>query len=114
VYDRHGDAIAYIERDRSIFSFGGDPLGYLVDEKIYSYGGQFLGWLENGWLHDRNNDPALFSENATGGPLRPLRSLASLKSLKSLKPLKSLREMPPLRPLRGSSWSEFSGLHYFE
>ena len=112
--DRHGNALAYLEEDGSIWSWDGDPIAYLVDEKVYSYDGRILGWFDNGWLHDLRNAPALFSPGAVGGPLKPLRSLTSLKGLKSLKPLKGLRKLAPLRPLRAASWSELSGLHYFK
>jgi len=114
LYNRDGEAIAYLEEDGAIFSFDGDALGYLVDQQVYDYGGNFLGWFQNGWLHDRYNDPALFTRDARGGPLKPLPSLPSLKSLQSLRPLKSLRELPPLQPLRGSNWSALSGVSYFQ
>ena len=112
-YSQSGDAICYSPDGQHIFLWNGKPVGYFHGEVVYSFSGRVLGWLGNGWLHDRNNKPALFSKSARGGPFRPPTRILSLKSLRQLLPLKSLRDLPQMKPHRKLDWSHLSGDSYF-
>ena len=105
-YDRNGNPCCYSDDLVHIYSYGGEPLGYIHNGRVWNYKGRYLGLFRNNWIIDRDGYYLFYTEDSIGGPLKPLRKLAPLKALRKLRPLKSLRELPPLRPLSHLSWSK--------
>jgi hypothetical protein len=113
-YDRHGNPIAYSDDGEHIYTFDGHPAAYFHNGLIYSFSGSHLGRFANGLARDNDGNTVFFTEEASGGPVKPLRKLKPLKGLRRLKPLKGLRDLRPLKSLDSMSWSELSGLHFFD
>lgn len=115
-YGRRGQPIGYMNAgDNHIFGFNGSALGYVMSTgQVYKFDGRFLGWFDQGWLYDEANAPALFSESASGGPIRPLRQLRPIRSIRQLKPMKSNRQLPPSRPIKQVRWSALADATYFD
>jgi|ERR1700736_4321510 hypothetical protein len=105
-FDREGSAIAYSLDGKHIYDWDGKPSAFIRSNKVYNYSGRFIAWLSNGWIWDRSGYAVLFSQEATGGPLKPLKHLKPLKGLRELRPLKGLAELPPPRPLFTLEWSD--------
>ncbi len=112
-YDKEGNPCCYSDDFVHIYSYEGEALGYLQDDKVWNYDGRYLGLFQNNWVIDKYGYYLFFTENAIGGPLKPLRKLAPLKSLKELRPLKSFRELAPLSPMPICDWSELDTDSFF-
>ena len=113
-YDRTGTPTCYLDDDEHIYLWNGIPVGYLYEAKVYSFAGRQLGWFSDGWLYDRSNHPALFSEAATGGPIKPIRKIKPVKGIKKVRPIKSVRAVAIVRSVRSINWSDVSDFSYFE
>jgi hypothetical protein len=105
-YNRQGKPIAYSENGVDVYRFDGTPVAYLDGESLFSYSGKHVGWLQDEWVIDRHGGNVLFTDLASGAPLRPVKSLKPLKGLKRLRPIKGVRQHAPLRPLRRLSWAD--------
>jgi hypothetical protein len=105
-FDRSGNAICYSPDGEHIYLWNGEPVGYFSDNKIYAFSGKLIGWIENGWLLDRSNRPALFSSSATGGPVKPVRKVKPVKSVRRVRPVKSVRQVAHVRPVKSLNWSQ--------
>ncbi|WP_138106338.1 4-fold beta flower protein [Serratia fonticola] len=114
LFDSSGTPYAYFDDGVHLFTFSGEPIGYLEGDSIYLYNGRHVGYWANGVIRDSSGDVILFSEHATTGPSRPLRKLLPLKGLKGLKPMKGLRQLKPLRPLNSMRWSNTRPCDVFE
>lgn len=112
-YDQAGAPAVYSPDGVHLFRWDGEPVGYFYSGHVYSFSGGVLGWFEDGWLFDRQNRYALFSQNAVGGPMKPMRGLPPLKSLRSMLPMKGLRSLPHMRPMKALAWSPVANLTYF-
>lgn len=113
-YDSLGNPVAYTDDGEHIFTFPGQPVAYLNSGSVYSFSGAHLGWLEDGQVRDHGGAVVFFTPEAAGGPLKPLRKLKPVKGLKQLNPLKGIRQFAPLKPLTTLSWSQLSGLQFFQ
>lgn len=107
-YDRNGHATHYVNEDGTLYSWGGQPMGFLQGEELYATSGRHVGRISDGWLRDQRGNAIASSASASGGPMKPMRSLPSLKSLPSLAPLRGLASLPPLAPLPSLSWSQLT------
>lgn len=105
-YDKYGTPSCYSEDSEHIYSYSGEPLGYIRDNRIWNYNGRYLGLYKNGWVLDKEGCYFLFTENATGGPIKPIKKIASIKSIKTIRPVKSIREIPPIPPMTKHGWSD--------
>ena len=112
-FSRSGDAVCYAPDGQHLHLWDGTPVGYFTEGKMYSFSGRLLGWFENGWLYDRQNKPALFSADASGGPIRPVRRVAPVKGVRRVKPVKAVRQIAHVRPVRSMSWSPVANATYF-
>lgn len=112
-HSRTGDACCYLHDGEHVYLWNGKPVGYLVDGKVYSFTGRQLGWFDNGWLYDRLNRPALFSADASGGPVKPVRKVKPVKGVRQVRPVRSVRQVGLVRPVRSLSWSPASDAAYF-
>lgn len=113
-YDNGGRATCYSPDGEHLFLWTGKPVGYFDGNKVYSFGGKLLGWIGNGWLYDRQNRPALFSPDATGGPVRPVRAIPPFKAFREFMPFKAFREMAHVRPVMSLGWSPAANALYFQ
>jgi hypothetical protein len=112
-FDSNGQVTCYSPDGENLYLWSGEPVGYFASDKVYSFSGRLLGWIENGWLYDRSNQPALFSADASGGPMRPMRAVKPVKSLRNVRPVKSVRQVPHMKAMRGIGWSDCSNSLYF-
>ncbi|MBQ2512252.1 MAG: hypothetical protein II534_02745 [Clostridia bacterium] len=112
-YDRKGYAVAYTDDGEKIYLFDGSPAAYLRGDLVYSYRGYLLGRFGDGWIRDRNGACALFTEGASGGPVKPGRHIAPAKAVKRAAPLRSGPQIPPARHVDSCSWSDLSGEEFF-
>lgn len=112
-FDNNGRATCYSPDGENLYLWSGEPVGYFSDNKVYSYSGRLLGWIDKGWLYDRSNRPALFSTDASGGPMRPMRKMKPMKSMRQMRPMKAMRQMPHMKPMRSMGWSNCASGLYF-
>lgn len=112
-YDKNGNAICYTIDNIHLYSFDGQPLGYIHRNKVWAFSGVLLGWFHNYWIIDREGYYIFFSEYSIGGILKPLKHLQPLKSLRHLRPLKGYRQSLPLEPLIRLSWSSLTPQEFF-
>lgn len=119
LFNTTGTPVVYADDAcRALYDREGNMVAWFAEELLYSPNGRYLGWAHQGWLYDRDGHPALFAENAVGGPERPsLNNMArALPHRIRLAPLPSAlprRQPRPARRLRAASWSLRSGLEYF-
>jgi hypothetical protein len=104
-YDSNGSPVAYCDDGVHIYLFDGQPVAYFDRGQVYSFSGAHLGWFENSWLYDGSGNPALFSDGATGGPLKPIKQIKPIKGIKQIKPIKGIKQIAPIRPILSLSWS---------
>lgn len=112
-FDSNGRATCYSPDGEHLYLWTGEPVGHFSDNKVYSFSGRLLGWIGEGWLYDRQNRPALFSADASGGPTRPMRQTMPMKAMRQMRPMKAMRQMAHMRPLRSLSWSSCANALYF-
>jgi hypothetical protein len=112
-FDKSGRATCYSPDGEYLYLWTGQPVGYFADDKVYSFQGKLLGWIASGWLYDRHNRPALFSPDASGGPVRPVRRVVPVRSVRQVRPVKSVRQVAHVRPSRSLSWSSAANALYF-
>jgi len=80
-YDSQGRPYAYSDDGETIYSFTGVPVAYISDDSIYSFSGLHLGYFNDGIIRDRYGDVLLFTDGASGGPLKPLKMMKPMKSI---------------------------------
>lgn len=105
-YDRHGEAVAYVEDGEHIYSWDGRPLAFISGEHVYAFSGNFIGWFNDGWIRDKNGDAMLFADNAKGGPEKPMLNLKKFKGFKQFLPFKGFKDLAPSKPFFNYEWSD--------
>lgn len=78
-YDAQRRPFSYSDDGETIYTFGGRPIAYLDGDSVYSFSGAHVGFFENGQIWDHSGGVALFTDGASGGPMKPLKSLKPLK-----------------------------------
>jgi len=105
LFDKNGDAKAYIANDLTIYLWDGDPVAYLFKSgenwHVYGFNGSHLGWYIKGIIYDHDGDAVGAQKDATN----MMTSMEGMKSMKSMKPMKGMKEMAPMRPMLSRSWS---------
>ena len=105
LFDKEGEAIAYIAEDMTIYLWDGDPVAYLSNSNntwhVYGFNGNHLGWYIKGIVYDNDGDAVGAQKNATN----MITSIEGIKGIKSIKPIKSIKEIAPIKPILSSSWS---------
>lgn len=112
-YDSNGQPIAYAEGDGSIYLFSGEPIAYLDGDSVWSYSGKHLGWFDKGLVRDPDGNTALFTDNASGGPIKPIKAIKPIKGIKGIRPTKGIKEIKSIRPISRLGWSDLSGEAFF-
>jgi hypothetical protein len=113
-YDSTGRPYAYSDDGETIHTFSGKPIAYFSEGSVYSFSGKHLGFFEDGQVWDHSGSVVLFTDGASGGPMKPLKALRPLKSLKELNSLKGLKELKPLKALKSLGWSSLPPEQLFE
>lgn len=105
LFDKNGDAKAYIADDLTIYLWDGDPVAYLSNNNnvwhVYGFNGSHLGWYIDGIIYDHNGNAVGAQKDA----VNMMTSMEGIKSMKSMKPMKSIKEMAPMKPMLSMSWS---------
>lgn len=119
LYNSTGLPVAYAdEACQGIYDSKGNVVAWFEQELLYTLQGRYLGWAHQGWLYDRHGRPALFAENAIGGPPRPVveprhTGLPAYARLASLPRTRPARQPRPARRRHSLEWSPWSALTYF-
>lgn len=113
-YDSNGRSYAYSDDGESIYTFGGRPIAYLDGDSVYSYGGIHLGYFRNGLVRDEAGGVVLFSDGASGGPIKPIKQIKPIKGIKQIKPIKGIKAIKPIRPIDSMGWSQYDPEDLFE
>ncbi|ROL62410.1 hypothetical protein D9V86_00845 [Bacteroidetes/Chlorobi group bacterium ChocPot_Mid] len=105
LFDKNGDAKAYIADDLTIYLWDGDPVAYLSNSNsvwhVYGFNGSHLGWYIDGIIYDHNGNAVGAQKDA----VNMMTSMEGMKGMKSMKPMKSMKEMAPMKPMLSRSWS---------
>ena len=112
-FDAAGAAVAYTDDDTHIFSFNGQPLGYISGPNVYAFDGGHLGTFGDGWLRDHAGGAALFTDRASGGPVLPVRGVEPVRGVKAVMPVRGVQAVPPVPAVRSLGWSAAPNLRYF-
>jgi hypothetical protein len=114
LWDKHGQAVAYVDNDKeSIYMRDGTPVAWLHESGVYAYGGKFLGWLYEGWIFGRDGKCVLFTERSQPGPVKPFRQAPEDRGDQSLQPFRAPRDTVCRRPGRSPMWSSANALSFF-
>ena len=116
-YDRAGRPTAWIGSNTdypSIFLFDGRPVAWISEDSIYAYSGKHLGFFQDGWIRDHHGKAVFFIHGAKGGPAKPARQARPARGARKARPARAARKSRPARAARTASWSELSGLMFFE
>ena len=114
LYDRQGEAIAYVDfhEDATIFLWDGTPVAFLEEggqeRGVFGFNATFLGWYEDGVVYDKEGYMVGASENE----LAVMPKLEPIKGLPQLVPIQPITPLPPLQPLLKMSWSSLSLLEF--
>lgn len=79
----------HIDDGDTIYTFTGIPIAYISDDSIYSFSGRYIGYFNGGIIRDRYGDSLLFTDGASGGPMKLMKPM---KSMKKMKPMKGMNE----------------------
>ena len=112
-YDKSGTPIAYSDDGEHIYTFGGKPVGYFSSGSVYAFSGKHLGRFENGLLRDNKGNVALFSQEASEGPIKPIKQIKPIKGIKQIRPVKGIKQIKPIKPISTLGWSPLSGKQFF-
>lgn len=107
-YDRSGRPYAYSEDGETIYTFSGVPIAYIDDDSIYGFNGRHLGHFQSGAVYDQHGNTLIFTDEASGGPMKPMRQMKPMKSMKQMLPMKAMKQMKPMRPMFSLGWSQYS------
>jgi|HigsolmetaAR206D_1030411.scaffolds.fasta_scaffold09337_2 hypothetical protein len=113
-YDARGRAFAYSEDGETIYTFSGKPIGYIDRGSVYSFGGKHVGFFEDGQIWDATGKVVLFTQQASGGPIKPRITLKPQKRLKHIKPSKCRQELQPRKVLHSLTWSRHTPEYFFD
>ena len=113
-YDADGQPYAYTDDGETIYTFDGTPVAYIHGNSIYSFAGAHLGFFENGHVWDHSGYALLFTDGATGGPVKPVRGIKPVKGIRQIKEVKGIKEIKPIKPIRSPAWSSLSPQEVFE
>ena len=78
-YDSNGQPYAYTDDGETIYTFGGAPIAFIDGDSIYSFSGAHVAFFEDGQVWDHSGGVVLFTDQASGGPMKPLKALKPLK-----------------------------------
>jgi hypothetical protein len=104
LFDKNGNAKAYIADDLTIYLWDGDPVAYLYKSKndwhVYGFNGDHLGWYIDGLIYDNNGYAVGAQKDATS----MITSIEGTKGIKDIKSIKSIKDIEPIKPIISNSW----------
>lgn len=108
LFDRRGQVYAWLRPTTGdIFSFGGQPVAFIVNGSVYSYRrSAHLGWWDDGHMRDRRGAVVVFARDATGLIVgKP--GLAGVPGIPGLAGLPGRPGLPgvPGRPGNAGAWA---------
>ena len=112
LYDRYGQALAYLGDDSNIYLFSGEAVAYVNAESVYSFSGAHLGFTDQGRISDHQGR-CVFYTDAVECPVVPIRQTQPWADVPRVAPCRNGRAIAPPRPARHLGWSELSGLVFF-
>jgi hypothetical protein len=112
-YSKSGRPIAYTDDGELLYTFAGRPVAFLDADAVYSFAGVHIGWFEDGWIRDTKGKCVLFTDAASGGPIKPIRKIKPIKGIKQIKPIKGLKQIKSLKAIKSLFWSPLSGEQFF-
>lgn len=103
LYDRTGNAVAYIAEDaeHSIYTWDGRAVCYLVGDAVYGWNGRHIGWFLDGVLYDLQG----FRVGSIQGKCPVITHVAPVKLIKLVKLVKNVRQVSFARPVFSSTYS---------
>ena len=110
IYDRAGAPLAYLGHDNVICRLDGASVGYVHRESVWTFPGDPAGWLIEGWLRTLPGYCVGFMSHAipSSGPSMPIRKHAfQIVRRQNLRGT-GVRRNVPLRPGLKKRWSKAS------
>lgn len=105
LFDKNGEPIAYIFKEKDIYLFNGKPVAYIDKKKnVYGFNGNHLGWFEDDILWDHKGARAGFTKSSYPGIVK----YEPLKGFKQFKPFRSYAEYAPFKPYKLTVYSSVS------
>jgi hypothetical protein len=107
LYDREGEARAYIDYDEeaTIFMWDGTPVAFVEkdgsDLCVFGFNGSFLGWYEDGIICEMKG----YAVGARKGAVNMITKIERIKGIQRTSPM---RPITPIQPILKSSWSNTS------
>jgi len=104
LFDKNGDAIAYIDDDYTIYQWDGTPLAYMYkgdeDWHVYGFNGKHLGWFCGAIIYDKKG-------KRVSSPFNTKSKMLPFKSIKHITPFKTMREFEPFtKPKLSDDWGD--------
>jgi hypothetical protein len=109
LYDREGDARAYIDYDQeaTIFMWDGTPVAFLNKEGnnigVVGFSGSFLGWYEEGVVYDKKGYKVGTRKEGAF-----ITKMERIKGIQKIVPIKPITPITPISPIFLISWSPTS------
>lgn len=110
LYDRGGEARAYIDydEDATIFMWNGTPVAFIEKEGsdlcIFGFKGNFLGWYEDGIIYNKEG----YIVGAREDAVNIITKIEKIKSIQKITPIRPITPITPIQPILKSSWSNTS------
>jgi len=104
LFDKNGDAKAYIDDDYTIYLWDGTPVAYMYkgdeDWHVYGFNGKHLGWYCGGIIYDK-------SGKRVSSPFNSKSKMLPFKSIKHITPIQTMREFEPFsKPKLSDDWGD--------
>jgi hypothetical protein len=113
-YDSTGAPCCFSPDSSTLYLWNGQPAAYVQNNVVFAFGGRHLGWYSAGWLFDRQNRPALFTLDASGGPTRPtIKQSGPKAAMPKQAPMPGQQQMPAMRGAPSRTWSPVANASYF-
>jgi hypothetical protein len=110
LYDREGEAVAYIDfdEDATIFMWDGTPAAFLEksssDICVFGFNGKFLGWYEDGIIYEKYG----YAVGARKGATNMITRIERIKGIQKITPMRPITPITPIKPFFKNSWSSQS------
>jgi hypothetical protein len=113
-YGASGEPAAFSPDHVTLYLWSGQAAAYVTGGMVYAFNGRHLGWYVDGWLTDRDNTPALFTQGAAAGPSKPsIKQFGPKEGQPKQLPMKAMPARAPMPPALRRTWSPYAGARYF-
>jgi len=110
LYDREGEAIAYIDydKDATIFMWNGTPIAFFEkrdrDMCVFGFNGSFLGWYEDGIIYDKYG----YIVGARKEAINKITKFEGMKKIQKFVPMRPITPIVTPILISKNSWSNTS------